>query len=258
MKNSYRKAVNEALARTNSIKREILTENDMSHLPELVRRYIRYTGSVGKEKVINYRAVFTGGIRGKSSEDYMPLRSEQYNFTDNPARLFYIVARKMGIPAKGIHFYIKNNAVMTIKLLGLFTIVDARGPEMDQSETVTLFNDMCFIAPASLIDPAIEWKDTGNHSVSAKFTNGPISVESTLYFDDEGKLVNFLSNDRYETTDGKNYYRYPWLTPVTGYKEINGFRLPSGARLIYKHPDEEFCYGEFNLESIGYNYRHFE
>jgi hypothetical protein len=79
-----------------------------------------------------------------------------------------------------------------------------------------------------------------------------------LYFNEEGELVNFVSNDRFETTDGKNYLNYPWSTPVTGYKNINGYRLPSGAKLFYKHPDEDFCYGEFNLESIDYNLRDFK
>jgi hypothetical protein len=183
----------------------------------------------------------------------MPLRSEQYNFTDNPTRLFYIVATKMGIPAKGVHLYINQNAIMLIKILGLFTVSDAKGPEMDQSETVTLFNDMCFMAPATLIDPNIEWTIIDPLTVSAKFTNGKISVESTLIFDGEGKLMNFISNDRYETSGGKSFIKYPWLTPVSGYITVNGYNLPSGARLIYRHPGEDFCYGEFNLESIGYN-----
>lgn len=43
------------------------------------------------------------------------------------------------------------------------------------------------------------------------------------------------------------------MTPVTGYTLISGYRLPSGAKLIYRHPDEDFCYGEFNLISIEYN-----
>jgi hypothetical protein len=47
------------------------------------------------------------------------------------------------------------------------------------------------------------------------------------------------------------------MTPVTGYTNINGYRLPSGAKLIYKHPDEDFCYGEFNLVSMEYNCKEF-
>jgi hypothetical protein len=258
MKKTYKKAVLEALEGSGTINIEFLTNEDIQHLPAVVQKYIIYTGSVGKAKVWNFRAVFTGGIRSKSSEDFMPLRSEQYNFMDNPTRLFYIVAKKKGIPAKGIHLYKDETAIMLVKILGLFTVVNAKGKEMNQGETVTLFNDMCFMAPASLIDRNIEWTEIDSLTVDAKFTNGNIAVNAKLFFNEKGELVDFLSNDRFETTDGKIYKNYPWLTPVTGYTDINGYRLPSGAKLIYKHPDEDLCYGEFNLVSIEYNIKDYK
>lgn len=258
MKKTYKEAVLEALERTRTLKNEILTQEDIQHLPAIVRSYILYSGSIGKEKVLNFRAEFTGGIRSKSTEDFMSLRSVQYNFMDQPSRFFYIVAKKMGIPAKGIHLYRNQTAIMLIKLFGMFTVANARGKEMDQGETVTLFNDMCFMAPASLIDPNIKWTEIDNLMVGAKFTNGNITVGATLYFDEEGRLVNFLSNDRYETTDGKTYTNCPWMTPVTGYTNINGYRLPSSADLIYKHPDEDFCYGKFSLLNIEYNCQYYK
>ena len=253
MKKTYKKAVLEGLERTRNIKNEVLTDEDIQHLPAIVQKYLHYSGSVGKEKISNFRAEFSGGIRSKSTEDFMPLKSVQYNFTDKPTRLFYIVAKKKGIPAKGIHLYKDQTAIMLIKILGFFTVVDAKGKEMNQGETVTLFNDMCFMAPPSLIDPNIEWKEIDNITVDARFTNGNISIGATLFFNEDGKLVNFLSNDRFETTDGKTFKNYPWITPVTDYTNINGYRLPSAAKLIYKHPDEDLYYGEFNLINIEYN-----
>lgn len=255
MKKAYKRAVLEALDRTKGIVPGILTEEEIKHLPDIVRKYLRFTGSVGKEKVISFRAEFNGGIRSASADKFMSLRSVQYNFTDQPTRIFYIVARKMGIPALGLHLYKDRKAIMLIKLLGLFTVSDARGKEMDQGETVTVFNDMCFMAPATLIDKNIEWKVIDDLTVEASFTNGTITISATLYFNEKGELVNFISYDRFETSDGKTYKNYPWLTPVTGYTTINGYTLPSGAKLIYKHPDEDFCYGEFNLVNVEYNLR---
>lgn len=253
MKKTYRKEVLEGLERIKDIKNEILTDADIQHLPAAVQKYIRYTGSIGKYKVRNFRAQFKGGIRSKPGDEFMKLTSVQYNFMDIPTRIFYIVAKKKGIPAKGIHVYKNGKAYMLVKVLGLFTVVDAKGQEMDQGETVTVFNDMCFMAPATLIDRNIEWNELDDKTVEAAFTNGDITIRATLFFNDRGELVNFISRDRYETTDGKTYNNYPWLTPVTSYKDMNGYRLPSGAKLIYEHPEGEFCYGEFELVSIEYN-----
>jgi hypothetical protein len=257
LKRAFRKAVREEFSRMGGVVPEILTEQDITALPDIVQKYIRYAGFIGKEKVLNFRAEFRGGIRFKPGEEYMPLRSVQYNFMDVPARLFYIVARKAGVPAVGLHLYREARAIFRIKVLGLFTVVDAHGPKMDQGETVTVFNDMCFIAPGSLVDPKIRWEPLNELSVRAVYTNGDISVGAVLYFDAEGRLIDFLSHDRFET-NGKEYVNNPWRTPVQGYSDLNGYRLPSKARLIYDRPEGEFCYGEFELASIRYNCREFE
>ncbi|MCE1199509.1 MAG: hypothetical protein LWW85_11115, partial [Marinilabiliales bacterium] len=203
------------------------------------------------------RATFRGGIRGKSNEPFMKLRSVQYNFMESPTRIFYIVARKMGIPACGVHLYKEEKAVMDIRMLGLIPLVYASGVEMDQSETVTFFNDMCVMAPGSLIDRRITWEETGPLSVEATYRNGRIAIRAQLLFDDSGKLRNFISTDRYETSDGKHYFNYPWQTPISEYVRIDGFLLPAKARLIYNHPDEELCYGEFELTGMQYNCREY-
>jgi len=95
-------------------------------------------------------------------------------------------------------------------------------------------------------------------TVNAKFSNGSISITATLFFNENGEILNFLSNDRFEISDDKNYLNYPWITPVTDYANINGYHLASSAKLIYKHPDEDLCYGEFNLKSIEYNCKEFK
>ena len=253
MKKSFKSEVSKAFVLNNALKNDLLTETDIQYLPRIVQKYIYITGSLGKAKIKNFYAEFTGGFRSNSKEKSSPLHSIQYNFFHEPTRLFYMVAKKMGIPATGLHIYSKQTASMVIKVLGLFTVVEAKGVEMNKGETVTFFNDMCFIAPATLIDNNISWKETDNTTVEAHFKNGNIEISANLYFKENGELINFVSTDRYETTDGKTYNNFPWSTPVTEYSRINGYYLPSSAKVIFKHPDEDFCYGEFKLLNIEYN-----
>ena len=252
MKNKYKRIVLSELERIKGLKPEMLTEKDMDHLPEVVKKYIHSTGIVGKEKILNFRSECKGGVRSNPHEEYMPLKSVQYNFMDLHSRLFYIVAKKKGIPAIGLHLYQDAKATFQIKILGLFTVVNAKGPKMNQGETVTVLNDMVFMAPGSLIDKRIQWEIIDSMSVKAIFSNENISISAVLYFNDEGKLINFISNDRFET-DGKEYKNYPWETPVSDYREFNGYWLPSKAKVIYKRPEGDFCYGEFEIINLEYN-----
>jgi hypothetical protein len=161
----------------------------------------------------------------------------------------------MGIPAKGIHLYKDEQAIMIIKLAGLFKVVDAKGIEMNQGETVTVFNDMCCMAPATLIDKNIQWEIIDPMTVKARFTNGSITISATLFFNEKGELINFISNDRFETADGKIYKNYPWSTPIKEYTNYKGIKTASSASIIYHRPDSDFCYGEFIMKEIEYNCR---
>jgi len=158
----------------------------------------------------------------------------------------------MGLPATGLHLYQNENATFIVKLLNWFKVVDAKGEKMNQAETVTLLNDMCFIAPATLIDLRITWKTINDSTVKAAFKNGSISISAMLYFNEKGELVNFISNNRYDT-DGKKYDNYPWATPVEDYRMANGYLLPSKAKLIYQKPGGDFTYGELEYKSVRYN-----
>lgn len=255
MKNKFRREVQAGLKRINSLKPLIINENNFSHLPPIVKKYLEYSGVIGREELFNVRIEFEGKIRSKSGDPWMKFNSVQYNFFDKPTRIFYIKAFKMGVPAVGIHLYKDETAIMVIKLAGLFKIVDAKGKEMNQGETVTVFNDMCCMAPATLINKNIQWEIVDPLTVKAKFTNGNISIEATLFFNDIGELVNFVSNDRFETADGKIYKNYPWSTPVNEYREYKGQRIPFSASTVYHRPDSDFCYGEFILKEIEYNCR---
>lgn len=239
-------------SKNNNLPTDVLTESDISHLPLIVQKYLHYTKSVGQPKVKNVKAEFVGRMRSKPNEDYMKLESVQYNFYDNPSRYFYMTASKIGLPARGLHLYQNETATFQVRLLNWFKVVDAKGNKMNQAETVTLLNDMCFIAPATLIDKRISWEVLNDTSVKASFKNGSIGIDAVLYFDDKGKLINFISNDRYDT-DGKTYNSYPWATPVEDYQMLNGYLLPSKAKLIYQRPDGDFTYGELNFKNVTYN-----
>jgi hypothetical protein len=227
-----------------------LTEDDIQQLPEQVKKYIRYVGCIGKPKVKNFKAEFTGKIRKDKNAPWMHFTCMQYNFLIFPTRLFAMSAKMKGFPIGVYHCFSNGIATMSVKLFSLFEVQSMKGPTMNISETVTFFNDMCVLAPATLIDMRIRWLDTGHNKVEACFTNNMITVTAWLYFNENGEWINFISDDRYPGETGK---QYPWSTPLENYQELNGHKLMGDAETIYKYPDGEFVYGKFKLANIEYN-----
>lgn len=257
LKSDFANHVKFDFSANNTLSTDILSESDIAHLPPIVQKYLYYTKSVGQPKVKNFRAEFSGGMRGKPEDDYMKFHSVQYNFYEKPSRYFFMEASKMGLPATGLHLYQNETATFEVKMLNWLKVVDAKGDKMNQAETVTLFNDMCFIAPATLIDRRIFWESIDDTTVKGIYKIGNISISAVLFFNDKGELKNFISNDRYET-DGNYYNSYPWATPVEDYKMMNGYFLPGKAKLIYRKPEGDFTYGEMEYISVKYNLSGFE
>jgi hypothetical protein len=228
---------------------DILTEKDMQHLPPPVQRYLRYVGVVNKPKVYDYRITFQGKMRDKE-KDWFPFTSEQYNFIDKPTRLFFMEGKMFGVTVPGYHAYKNGKASMQIKLFGLFPVVNEKPGVLNKAETVTLFNDMCLLAPATLIDPGIRWEKVSDSVVKAMFTVQNITISALLYFNEKGQLVDFVSDDRYAIAEKK---QFRFSTPVNDYKNFNGYNLPGYGEAIWHYPEGKFTYGKFYLQDVRYN-----
>jgi hypothetical protein len=155
--------------------------------------------------------------------------------------------RSSGVRANG-------HATMRVKIAGAVPMVDASGDVMDRSETVTLFNDMCLLAPGTLLDRNIVWEPVDRRTVRARFTNGTQTITATLLFNDDGLLADFVSDDRSRSSpDGKVFTRLRFSTPVRDYRDFGGVRLAAHGEARWSLPEEEFTYGEFELVSVSYN-----
>ena len=247
--NHFKKDVAVNLETNSKIKKNLLTETDIVHLPLPVQKYLRYAGVINKEQVENVKIILDVEMRAKG-KDWFKATSVQYNFFNDPARLFFMKAKMFGITVPGYHRYVAAKATMDIRLFGLFPIVKQSGDIMNKTETVTLFNDMCLLVPAALIDNRIQWEPIDSLTTKAVFTNKGISISAILYFNEKGQLINFISDDRTEVNEMK---QYRFSTPVNGYRNINGINVMSGGEAIWHYPDGEFTYGKFSLNNIQYN-----
>jgi hypothetical protein len=248
---SYKRAAQEGLSRHSDT--PLLTEADLAPLPTPVQRYVRYSGAVGKPRVRNFHATITGAMSREQGGAWTPMTAEQYNFYDEPTRLFLMKSSVSGLPFSGLHVFRGQSATMKIRALSVAQVVDAKGAKMNQSETVTMFNDMCFLAPATLIDPKIRWEPVDERTVNAKFTNEGITISAMLEFNDAGELVDFYTDDRFMSADGKTYKNYRWSTPIGEYRAFDGRKVATKGEAIWHTSEGEYPYIRFDIQDIAYN-----
>lgn len=251
----YRRRVDAAL--TEAPPNGVVTEADLAGLAEPVATYVRRSGAVGQPRVTNFRARIHGRIRAGTTTAWMSFTGQQVNtYGPEPSRLFFMEATMFGLPVDVLHTYVGPSATMRVKACSLVPMVNAAGPDMDQAETVTLFNDLCILAPAAIIDAPITWQTLDEHHVRGTFSNGAHTVTAELVFNDDHDLIDFISDDRTRSSrDGKSFTPQRWSTPVREYRTIDSRRVGTRGegRWHAPKPEGEFAYLEFNLDQITYN-----
>jgi len=241
------KEVAELFKNTSKEKPEKITEADIARLPEPVQKYLRYTKTVGKDKIHKVRLKQTGKIRMKPDAKWMPFEAEQYYTTDNPA--FIWKANVKFAPLlwiSGRDSYVNGKGNMLIKVLSLIKVVDGAGPELDQGALCRYLNEMMWF-PDAYMNDYIKWEPVDANSARATMTVNGTTASAVLKFDSEGKLVDFIAERYMETT------METWSTPVANYKDFHGIMLPSGGKAVWKLKTGDFAYIELELVDIEHN-----
>jgi hypothetical protein len=164
-------------------------------------------------------------------------------------------ATMKGLPTEVFHRFVGDDATFRARLLSLFTVAQARGPEMNRAETVTILNDLCMLAPGALVDPNMRWQPVDSTSARVTYPRGAETVSAVLKFDASGMLVDFESDDRSRSSaDGRTFTRLRWTTPLRGPRTYGALRLASGGEARWHEPGgTEYAYIEMELLDMVQN-----
>jgi hypothetical protein len=229
----------------------VVTEADLEDLPAPVARWMRRVGVVGRPRPATVGVTFDIRIRGAADEAWMEGRGEQFTRVDPPVRLFFMTARKAGLPVHVLHRYAEGEATMEGRLLGLVPLFRHAGETMTRSETVTLLNDMFFLAPAALLDAGVRWEPIDDRRAGVTWSHAGHTVGAEVVFDQAGDLVDFVSDDRWQM-DRDPPVRARWRTPFSAYAVFDGVRLPVAGSATWGEGDAAWPYVELAVNRVTY------
>lgn len=256
LKAEYRKSVTELLGQ-NPPSREILKESDIRNLPAPVKKYLIYTGSLNREILSSVHLTLETQVRNESSGAWLSSHSEQYDFFQTPARFNYMSTFMNSLPVSVLHSLSGTSASVRVKIFSLITVVEAAGPELNTTERVALLRDLCYFAPSALVRDA-KWEALGPVSAKVIYTSGGIRASGNLYFNSEGQLVNFVSEDRFYLMPDRTLKRQRWSSPMKEYREFSGRRTATSGESIWNLKEGDFSYEKFDIKSIDYNAAEFK
>ena len=91
---------------------------------------------------------------------------------------------------------------MLIKVYSLFTLADARSPEIDQGARLRWLAE-CVWLPYGFVGDGIAWEPIDGRSARATLLGDGLPVSAVVEIDEEGKLT-CIRGDRYRDLGGVN------------------------------------------------------
>lgn len=229
----------------------LITEDKILALPEPIQRYLTYAKVAGKEPIQSVRLKQQGFIRQQPGQKWFPLVAEQHFTTTPPAFLWH--ARMRPFPLVWISAtdrFSDGHGSMRIKPLSLFTMANARGPEMDQGSALRYLAEMIWFPTAWLSD-YIQWQAIDAHSVKAILNQPYLTVSAVLHVNEQGQPT-LITADRFMEEHG-HYRLTPWTGQCSEYREVNGMRIPTKIEVSWQLPAGEFSYFRCRISEIEYN-----
>ena len=246
-----RRDVGELLARATIQEGAVVTEEMLQDLPEPVQRYLRYTGVIGKPFVDTVRLKQKGAMHPSAKGAWIPLEAEEHYTVRPPGFVWDATMRKGLLPiARGRDMYAGAEGSMLIKVGSLFTVVDARGPEMDQGSMMRYLSEMIWF-PTAFLGDNVSFEAVGDNAAHVTLTDGGRTVTGTMYFEKEGRITDFVAK-RYRTVAG-GYDLETWSAPVYEYGELASLKLPLRGGAVWKLSEGDLKYADIIITDLEYN-----
>lgn len=227
-----------------------VTEEDIADFPEPVRRYLRYAGVVGRSRIRTARTRERGRIRYAPGQPWFGFSAVEHYAVFPSA--FHWHARVEIAPFVELEIrdgYFSGYGEIFGRLASFVPVLQARGPETDQAALVRYLSEMVYF-PTAFVDE-VRWEPLDDASARAFYEDEGLEVAAVCTFDNEGRMVNFVA-ERYRAIDDR-YERYPWSTPLTGYRDIDGFMIPTSRSAIWHMGEDEFEYIDLVVDDVSFD-----
>ena len=129
------------------------------------------------------------------------------------------------------------------------TVANGRGAGIDQGTLLRYLNEIMWFPSAALSD-YLRWEPLDARSARATMSYGSVTASAIFVFDESGAQTNMIAEGRYRDASG-TYDR--WETPVSGYGEFNGVRIPNKGEAVWKLSTGDLSYGKLELTDVEYN-----
>lgn len=206
---------------------------DSSHLPAPAQRYLTHAIAPGTRLASAVRLSMHGEIKLKQ---WYPFRAEQV-IHGQRGMIWQARVWMNGLPIWGSDRLIDGAGAMQWKLLGLFPIVTASGPEIARSATGRAGGEAVWL-PSILCSQAVSWTSTDTAYVTAHVMRLNEPIDLKLGINANGKLQDIQFQRWGNPTGEFDYASFGGIVEAEGI--FDGYTIPTQMRMGWYFGSERF------------------
>ncbi|MCA9558694.1 MAG: hypothetical protein KC583_09030, partial [Myxococcales bacterium] len=164
---------------------------------------------------------------------WLPFRAEQTFVAPTPGFVWVVEVRgPAGLPLRGVDRYLDGRGGMRIEVAGLFPIVDAAGPTIDQGTLVRFLAETIWF-PSAALEPYLRWEAVDDHAVRARVAYGGVEAAGVFHVDDAGDPV------RFEARRYRDDVLTDWIVEndPASFATLDGVRVPTRSTITWRDAD---------------------
>lgn len=245
---------NRLLSRNTTTATKIINENDILHLPDPVKNWLRKSGTVGSP-FISY-----GQLTQKLDLQMKPHQKNwrtgvatQYTTIDSPAFIWTVeVPMNSLFYFQGRDKFENGKGEMLIKINSLINVVLAHGEKLDEGTLQRYLGEMVWF-PSLALSPYLSWEQINDTTAKASMNYKGTKGSGKFFFDREGNFVKFMAM-RYKDTSA-DAKRHEWVLTVDDYQIYSGIKVPSKMKASWILDGKEWNWLVLQIIDLKYNGR---
>jgi len=211
------------------------TPAEVRDLPATVRRYLEVTDAARRPPLRLATLRQTGSLRAAADQAWMPFESEQLYATEPPGFVWFARARV----APGVHIlardaFVGGRGSMIIRLLGLVSLADATGPELDLGAGLRYWGEIIAF-PETVRSPYLTWEHVSDRQARVHIRQGELEMTATVDFDEAGYPVA-VHAPRYRDVAGRSVLT-PWSGHSRDWRLLDGRMFPTSWESVWHLPE---------------------
>lgn len=220
------------------------THRNLAHLPEPVQNYFKHVLKEGLPYISYVRLKHSGKFKTSLDGRWLDIMGEEYFTTVHPGLVWK--GRTKWFTAFDI--FVSGKGKLNVYFLSIFRIVNGHGLKYSQAELLRWLGESVWFPTNLLPTEFLQWSAIDSHSAKLTYTSNKFIVYYIVSFNDIGEITQ-LETKRY--MGDKNLET--WIGKVSDYKSFHGVLIPTKIEAIWRMPDRDFPYAQFQITELEYN-----